>query len=179
MKKILASLLIIGAFTTSSVFAYNKNVELNTEEYINLINTNISELRTKMEDKEKANLGTIFLNGIEEGYIIPSINNDMKLNKVITELVNNVKDVKIYNKKLQNKHDKLILALNNLTELVNSSIKCKNEILNSNDKKLVKGQRLLQEDDKKIDIINDKIEQINDLYKEINNFVPYKRNPIL
>ena len=179
MKKIIALLLIIGTFTTSSVFAYNKNVELNTEDYINLINTHMTELKNEIEDKEKANLGTILLNGIEEGYIIPSINNDVKLNKVITELVNNVKDVKIYNKKLQNKHDELILALNNLTELVNSSIKCKNEILNSNDKKLVKGQRLLQEDDKKIDIINDKIEEINNLYKEINNFAPDKRNPIL
>ena len=178
MKKIIALLLIIGAFTTSSVFAYNKNVELNTEEYINLLNTNMSELRAEIEIKEKANLGTILLNGIEEGYIIPSINNDTKLKEGITKLINDVKDVKIYNKKLQNKHDELILKLNSLTELVNSSIKCKNEILNSNDKKLVKGQRLLQEDDKKIDIINDKIEEINDLYEEINNFAPNKRNPI-
>ena len=179
MKKIIALLLIIGAFTTSSVFAYNKNVELNTEEYINLLNTNMSELRAEIEIKEKANLGTILLNGIEEGYIIPSINNDTKLKEGITELINNVKDVKIYNKKLQNKHDELILKLNSLTELVNVSIKCKKEILNSNDKKLVKGQRLLQEDDKKIDIINNKIEEINDLYKEINNFAPDNRNPIL
>ena len=179
MKKIIALLLIIGTFTTSSVFAYNKNVELNTEEYINLLNTNMSELRSKIEIKEKANLGTILLNGIEEGYIIPSINNDTKLKEGITELIYNIKDVKIYNKKLQNKHDELILKLNSLTELVNSSIKCKNDILNSNDKKLVKGQRLLQEDDKQIDIINDKIEEINDLYKEINNFAPDKRNPIL
>ena len=178
MKKIIALLLIIGAFTTSSVFAYNKNVELNTEEYINLLNTNMSELRAEIEIKEKANLGTILLNGIEEGYIIPSINNDIKLKEGITELINDVKNVKIYNKKLQNKHDELILKLNSLTELVNSSIKCKNDILNSNDKKLVKGQRLLQEDDKQIDIINNKIEEVNDIYKEINNFAPDKRNPI-
>ena len=177
MKKILVLLLIIGAFTTSSVFAYNKNIELNTEEYINLINTNMTELKDKIEIKEKANLGTILLNGIEEGYIIPSINNDIKLKEGITELINNIKDVKIYNKNLQNKHDELILKLNSLTELVNVSIKCKKEILNSNDKKLVKGQRLLQEDDKKIDIINNKIEEINDLYKEINNFAPDNRNP--
>ena len=164
MKKIIALLLIIGAFTTSSVFAYNKNVELNTEEYINLLNTNMSELRAEIEIKEKANLGTILLNGIEEGYIIPSINNDIKLKEGITELINDVKNVKIYNKKLQNKHDELILKLNSLTELVNSSIKCKRDILNSNDKKLVKGQKLLQEDDKKIDIINDKIEEINEAF---------------
>ena len=179
MKKIIALLLIIGVFTTSSVFAYNKNVKLNTEEYINLINTNIAELRVSIEIKEKVNLGTILLNGIEEGYIIPSINNDTKLKEGITELINNIKDVKIYNKKLQNKHDELILELNSLTELVNSSIKCKNDILNSNDKKLVKGQRLLQEDDKQIDIINNKIEEINDIYKEINSFAPDKRNPVI
>ena len=129
MKKIIALLLIIGAFTTSSVFAYNKNVELNTEEYIDLINTNITELRDKMEVKEKANLGTILLNGIEEGYIIPSINNDTKLKEGITELINNIKDVKIYNKKLQNKHNELVSELNSLTNLLDSAIECKVKIL--------------------------------------------------
>ena len=179
MKKILVLLLIIGAFTTSSVFAYSKNIELNTQEYIDLINTHMSDLKDEIGVKEKANLGTILLNGIEEGYIIPSINNDVTLNKVITKLINNVKDVKIYNKKLQNKHNELVLELNSLTKLVNSSIKCKTDILNSNDKKLVKGQRLLLEDDKKINIINSKIEEINELYKEINSFAPDKRNPIM
>ena len=48
MKKIIISLLIIGSFTTGSVFAYNKNVELNTEEYISLINTNIAELNAEV-----------------------------------------------------------------------------------------------------------------------------------
>ena len=77
MKKIIVSLLIIGSLTTGSVFAYNKNVELNTEEYISLINTNIAELNSEVEPKEKATMCNIFLNGIDEGYIIPSINNDI------------------------------------------------------------------------------------------------------
>ena len=58
MKKIIISLLIIGSLTTGSVFAYNKNVELNTEEYISLINTNIAELNAEVEPKEKATMGT-------------------------------------------------------------------------------------------------------------------------
>ena len=170
MKKIIISLLIIGSLTTGSVFAYNKNIELNTEEYISLINTSISELNTEIELKEKANIGTILLNGIDEGYIIPSINNDTKLKNSITKLVNNIKDAKIYNKKLQDKHDKLILELNSLTELLQNTIECKNEILNSNDKNLVKGQKLLKEDDKKIQKVNEKIDIVNNLYKEINGF---------
>ena len=56
MKKIIVSLLIIGSLTTGSIFAYNKNVELNTEEYISLINTNIAELNAEVEPKEKANM---------------------------------------------------------------------------------------------------------------------------
>ena len=170
MKKFIISLLIIGSLTTGSVFAYNKNIELNTEEYISLINTSISELNTEIELKEKANIGTILLNGIDEGYIIPSINNDTKLKNSITKLVNNIKDAKIYNKKLQDKHDKLILELNSLTELLQNTIECKNEILNSNDKNLVKGQKLLKEDDKKIQKVNEKIDIVNNLYKEINGF---------
>ena len=179
MKKIIISLLIIGSLTTGSVFAYNKNVELNTEEYISLINTNISELNAEVEQKEKANMGTIFLNGIDEGYIIPSINNDTKLKNCISELVNNIKDTKIFNKKLQNKHNELITELTDLTELLDNTIECKKEILNSNDKNLTKGQRLLKEDDKKIKAANKKIEKINNLYKEINNFGVNTKSPIL
>ena len=164
MKKIIISLLIIGSLTTGSVFAYNKNVELNTEEYISLINTNIAELNAEVEPKEKANMGTILLNGIDEGYIIPSINNDTKLKNCISELVNNIKDTKILNKKLQNKHNELITELTDLTELLDNTIECKKEILNSNDKNLTKGQRLLKEDDKKVKAANKKIEKINSIY---------------
>ena len=179
MKKIIVSLLIIGSLTTGSVFAYNKNVELNTEEYISLINTNIAELNAEVELKEKANMGTILLNGIDEGYIIPSINNDTKLKNCVSELVNNIKDTKILNKKLQNKHNELITELTDLTELLDNTIECKKEILNSNDKNLTKGQRLLKEDDKKIKAANKKIEKINNLYKEINNFGVNTKSPIL
>ena len=179
MKKIIISLLIIGSLTTGSVFAYNKNVELNTEEYISLINTNISELNAEVEQKEKANMGTIFLNGIDEGYIIPSINNDIKLKNCVSELVNNIKDTKILNKKLQNKHNELITELTDLTELLDNTIECKKEILNSNDKNLTKWQRLLKEDNKKIKAANKKIEKINNIYKEINNFGVNTKSPIL
>lgn len=179
MKKIIISLLIIGSLTTGSVFAYNKNVELNTEEYISLINTNIAELNAEVEPKEKANMGTILLNGIDEGYIIPSINNDIKLKNCVSELVNNIKDTKILNKKLQNKHNELITELTDLTELLDNTIECKKEILNSNDKNLTKGQRLLKEDDKKIKAANKKIEKINNIYKEINNFGVNTKSPIL
>lgn len=179
MKKIIISLLIIGSLTTGSVFAYNKNVELNTEEYISLINTNIAELNAEVEPKEKANMGTILLNGIDEGYIIPSINNDTKLKNCISELVNNIKDTKIFNKKLQNKHNELMTELTDLTELLDNTIECKKEILNSNYKNLTKGQRLLKEDDKKIKAANKKIEKINNIYKEINNFGVNTKSPIL
>ena len=179
MKKIIISLLIIGSLTTGSVFAYNKNVELNTEEYISLINTNIAELNAEVEPKEKVTMGTIFLNGIDEGYIIPSINNDIKLKNCVSELVNNIKDTKILNKKLQNKHNELITELTDLTELLDNTIECKKEILNSNDKNLTKGQRLLKEDDKKIKAANKKIEKINNVYKEINNFGVNTKSPIL
>ena len=179
MKKIIVSLLIIGSLTTGSVFAYNKNVELNTEEYISLINTNIAELNAEVEPKEKANMGTILLNGIDEGYIIPSINNDTKLKNCISELVNNIKDTKILNKKLQNKHNELMTELTDLTELLDNTIECKKEILNSNDKNLTKGQRLLKEDDKKVKAANKKIEKINNVYKEINNFGVNTKSPIL
>ena len=66
-----------------------------------------------------------------------------------------------------------------LTELLDNTIECKKEILNSNDKNLTKGQRLLKEDDKKVKAANKKIEKINSIYKEINNFGVNTKSPIL
>lgn len=179
MKKLIISFLIAGSLTTGSVFAYNKNLELNTLEYISLINTNIAEMNAEIEPKEKANLGTILLNGMDEGYIIPSINNDTKLKNCISGLVDNIKDTKIMNKNLQEKHNALIKELTELTNLLNDTIECKKEILNSNDTNLTKGQRLLSEDDKKVKLVNEKIEIINALYEEINSFKLNTKSPIL
>lgn len=179
MKKLIISLLIMGSLTTGSVFAYNKNVELNTLEYISLINTNIAELNAEVELKEKANLGTILLNGMDEGYIVPSIKNDTKLKDCLSGLVDNIKDTKILNKKLQDKHNELMTEITELTELLNDTIECKKEILNSKDNGLAKGQRLLSEDDKKVKLVNEKIEVINKLYMEINNFGVNAKSPIL
>lgn len=179
MGKLIISLLIMGSLTTGSVFAYNKNVELNTLEYISLINTNIAELNAEVELKEKANLGTVLLNGIDEGYIVPSINNDTKLKDCLSGLVDNIKDTKIINKNLQEKHNALMKELTELTNLLNDTIECKKEILNSNDASLTKGQKLLSEDDKKVKLVNEKIEIINALYKEINSFKLNTKSPIL
>ena len=179
MKKLIISFLIAGSLTTGSVFAYNKNLELNTLEYISLINTNIAEMNAEIEPKEKSNLGTILLNGMDEGYIIPSINNDTKLKNCISGLVDNIKDTKIMNKNLQEKHNALMKELTELTNLLNDTIECKKEILNGNDTNLTKGQRLLSEDDKKVKLVNEKIEIINALYEEINNFKLNTKSPIL
>ena len=72
------------------------------------------------------------------------------------------------NKNLQEKHNALMKELTELTNLLNDTIECKKEILNSNDTNLTKGQRLLSEDDKKVKLVNEKIEIINALYEEIN-----------
>ena len=123
--------------------------------------------------------GTVLLNGIDEGYIVPSINNDTKLKDCLSGLVDNIKDTKIINKNLQEKHNALMKELTELTNLLNDTIECKKEILNSNDASLTKGQKLLSEDDKKVKLVNEKIEVINNLYMEINNFGVNTKSPIL
>lgn len=170
MKKIIISLLLIGIFAFSGSFTYAKTIELNTVEYIKTINTNISRLNAELENKEKVTIGTIFLNGIEEGYIKPSINNDVKLKSSIVELIDNIENIKTSNNNLQIKHGKLVIELKELTTLLNNTIECKTKILDSNSMILIKCKNLLFEDDKKINIVNKKIDSINTLYKEINNF---------
>ena len=179
MKKILITMLMFISLATGTTFAYNRNLTLNTNQYIRLINTNISELNAALEVKEKATIGSILLNGIDEGYIIPSINNNIKLKNSVIELISDIEDTKILDKSLQLVHNELIAELKDLTSLLDDSIECKTNILNSNLKGLKKCQKLLSEDDKQTEIINKKIDTINILYKEINDFTPKVKNPIL
>ena len=172
MKKIIISILLVCCFATGSIFAYDYNLKLNTEQYINMINTNMAEMTAEIEEgREKATLGTIFFDGgIEEGYIKPSISNDTKLKKCISGLIDNIKDTKIVDRNLQNKHNELMQCMEDLINLLDNTIQCKTDILNSNNNKLTKAQNLLLQDEKNIKEVNDKIDKINKIYMEINNF---------
>ena len=161
MKKILIALLIIIGISTNPKFIYSENLNIN--KYIKLINVSISELNANLEPIEKANLKTILLNGLNEGYIIPSINNYENLKNEIDILIGNIKDTKVLNKSLQIKHNLLIDELSEITKLIDESINIKKEILNGDIFKLI-------EDEKKVQIINKKIDSVNTIYKKINNF---------
>ena len=161
MKKLLLTLLIIIGISINPKFIYSENLNIN--EYIKLINISISELNANIEPIEKANLKTLLFNGLNEGYIIPSINNYENLKNEINILIENIKDTKVLNKSLQIKHNSLIDELSEITKLIDESIDIKKEILNGDILKLVK-------DEKKVQTINKKIDSINTIYKEINNF---------
>lgn len=163
MKKILIALLIIISISTVPTNAYNKKLDLNINEYIKLINVSISELNANLEPIEKANLKTILLNGLNEGYIIPSINNYENLKNEIDILIGNIKDIKVLNKSLQIKHNSLIAELSEITKLIDESINIKKEVLNGDIFKLI-------EDEKKVQNINKKIDLVNTIYNKINNF---------
>ena len=161
MKKLLLTLLIIIGVSINPKFIYSENLNIN--EYIKLINVSISELNANLEPIEKANLKTILLNGLNEGYIIPSINNYENLKNEIDILIGNIKDTKVLNKSLQIKHNSLIAELSEITKLIDESINIKKEILNGDIFKLI-------EDEKKVQNINKKIDSVNTIYKGINNF---------
>lgn len=161
MKKILITLLIIVGISTTPRFIYSENLNIN--EYIKLINISISELNANIEPIEKANLKTLLFNGLNEGYIIPSINNYENLKNEIDILIGNINDTKVLNKSLQIKHNLLISELSEITNLINESINIKKEILNGDIFKLI-------EDEKKVQNINKKIDSVNTIYKEIDNF---------
>lgn len=161
MKKILLTLLIIVGISINPRFIYSENLNIN--EYIKLINISISELNANIETIEKANLKTLLFNGLNEGYIIPSINNYENLKNEIDILIDNIKYTKVINKSLQIKHNLLVAELSEITNLINESINIKKEILNGDIFKLI-------EDEKKVQNINKKIDSVNTIYKEIDNF---------
>ena len=126
MKKLLLTLLIIVGISINPKFIYSENLNIN--EYIKLINISISELNANIEPIEKANLKTTLLNGLNEGYIIPSIKNYENLKNEIDILIGNIKDIKVLNKSLQIKHISLIAELSEITKLIDESINIKKEI---------------------------------------------------
>ena len=161
MKKLLLTLLIIIGISTNPKFIYSENLNING--YIKLINISISELNANIEPIEKANLKILLLNGLNEGYVIPSINNYENLKNEIDILIGNIKDTKVLNKSLQIKHNLLIDELSEITKLIDESINIKKEILNGDIFKLI-------EDEKKVQNINKKIDLVNTIYNKINNF---------
>lgn len=172
MKKIIITMLMIGCFATTSIFAYEYNLQLNTDQYVSLINTNIAEMTAEIEaNKQKATLGTLFFDGgLEEGYVKPSIKNDTLLKNCVSGLIDNIKDTKIIDKKLQSKHNELMDLMQELTVLLDDTIKCKDDILKSNDNKMTKARKILLEDENILKEVNSKIEEINKVYIQINNF---------
>lgn len=172
MKKILVSI-VLFAMTTGSSLAYNDN--LNAEQYINVLNTSIGEMKDEIEPKEEATLMNILVNGgIKEGYIKPSINNDVKLKNCLIGLIDNMEDTKISNSILEKKHSELMSQMSELVTLLDDTISCRMEILNSDSTSFKKAKDLLTKDESKVQLVNDKIDQVNLTYETINSMIKIK-----
>ena len=121
MKKIILTTLIITGLMVGNANAYIEDVKYNSNEYIFKINDCIGELNCNL-DKNKVSL----FKGLRAGYIEPEIENLKELKIAVTGLNNNIKNFKIDNNELQNKHNEFVSTLedliNNLDDGINNKI---------------------------------------------------------
>ncbi len=162
MKKIITFIMVSILFTTFSSAA-----EKDTTNYIKLLNENIALINAQQE--EKATIGSMIKFGINDGYILPSRNNERNLKEGLTELTNNITGYNIPNEDIKILNDLLLDDINDLIVLLDERIECKNKTLDSNNR-LMKFKYVLIDDSEKVNIINKKIESINKTYQSINQY---------
>ena len=154
--------MIVITSTSVSVFADN----LKTNDYLSMLNTNLAEMNAEL-NTEQNYVKLFFKNGID-GYIDTSINEDKELRDALVGLTSNMQDIKTMNMTLNDKHYKFMKELNELSLMLNQSIKLKEDVKDKN--KIKKTYTILVDETKQTNKMNKQIAEINYLYREINSF---------
>lgn len=161
LKTLFATMIVITS-TSVSVFADN----LKTNDYLSMLNTNLAEMNAEL-NTEQNYVKLFFKNGID-GYIDTSINEDKELRDALVGLTSNMQDIKTMNMTLNDKHYKFMKELNELSSMLNESIKLKEGVKDKN--KIKKTYTILVDETKQTNKMNKQIAEINYLYREINSF---------
>lgn len=148
--------------TSISVFADN----LPTNDYLSMLNTNLAEMNAEL-DGDQNYIKMVLKYGIDE-YIDTTIKKDTELRDALVGLTSNMQDVKIMNMTLNDKHYNFMKELNELSSMLNESIKLKEDVKDKN--KIKKTYTILVDETKQTNKMNKQIAEINYLYREINSF---------
>ena len=148
--------------TSISVFADN----LPTNDYLSMLNTNLAEMNAEL-DGDQNYIKMVLKYGIDE-YIDTTIKKDKELRDALVGLTSNMQDIKTMNMTLNDKHYKFMKELNELSLMLNQSIKLKEDVKDKN--KIEKTYTVLVDETKQTNKMNKQIAEINYLYREINSF---------
>ena len=148
--------------TSISVFADN----LPTNDYLSMLNTNLAEMNAEL-DGDQNYIKMVLKYGIDE-YIDTTIKKDKELRDALVGLTSNMQDIKTMNMTLNDKHYKFMKELNELSLMLNQSIKLKEDVKDKN--KIEKTYTVLVDETKQTNKMNKQIAKINYLYREINSF---------
>ena len=148
--------------TSISVFADN----LPTNDYLSMLNTNLAEMNAEL-DGDQNYIKMVLKYGIDE-YIDTTIKKDKELRDALVGLTSNMQDIKTMNMTLNDKHYKFMKELNELSLMLNQSIKLKEDVKDKN--KIKKTYTVLVDETKQTNKMNKQIAKINYLYREINSF---------
>lgn len=161
LKTLFVTMIVITS-TSVSVFADN----LPTNDYLSMLNTNLAEMNAEL-DGDQNYIKMVLKYGIDE-YIDTTIKKDTELRDALVGLTSNMQDIKTMNMTLNDKHYKFMKELNELSSMLNESIKLKEDIKDKN--KIKKTYTILVDETKQTNKMNKQIAEINYLYREINSF---------
>lgn len=165
MKKIIITLMIFTSLTTKCL-AYDS---LNTNEYINTLNTYTGEMNMNLDDKPKGSIYKTIVKGFDNGYLIPEINKLELTKSSIAGLVDNIKDIHVNNTELQTKHNELMEQYKLVINLLDENIAAKKQVLETKCNFFIKVRKLLKIDNNESAKVNEHIDKINKIYAEIND----------
>jgi hypothetical protein len=164
MKRLLLTSIFILSMSCIS-FATDK--EMTNQEYINVLNNYVGEMK-EITDIKEGSLFKSITKGFDDGYLVPDINRLVVLKDSCKSIADNMKDFKLSNKQMQSKHNELINKYYEVSDSLNDVLVAKQNLLNKDLGTTVKFGKLCVIDLSKSYVTNDKIEELNNIYKDIN-----------
>jgi hypothetical protein len=124
--KIVVCLLVFGA-VTGSCYGYSKT--LKDDEYVNIMNNYIGEMKSCTEHQGGSLFKSLFGN-IDDNYLVPEIDKQKLLLSGISGLKENISTLKLRNKDTKERHQEIMNKYTEVINLLDKDIKVKKDTLN-------------------------------------------------
>ena len=166
MKRLILTTIFVFSM---SIISFAAEDEISNKEYINTLNNYIGEMKNETDIKEGNLLSSIIV-GFDNGYLNPDIERLSALKYNCDNIYNDLKDLKLEDKIMQNKHNELISKYKDVSNKLNDVLIAKEKLLNKDILSFVKIGKTIFIDTTKTHLANEEIENLNNIYKDINSY---------
>ncbi|MGL5718451.1 MAG: hypothetical protein ACRCX2_35935 [Paraclostridium sp.] len=167
MKKIMITGLITMSLACGVTFADTN--KLSNEEYKDMVNNHLGEMSTCIEEVKDGNEWSILFGNFNEEYVQVEIDKFEEFRDGFAALENNIKDLNLKDKQMENLNNELESSLKTVVNLFQDSISFKTELKNGGENRFAIISKMIETDDKIITKIKEESKKIESLVDNINN----------